>query len=144
MHIDCSAKRSTEQEMWLSKINFFKLLLWKEFCFSEDNELSGPFLAEEKVMVSVHAHAMCQLTVAKVRKVYNKVDSKSIAKQVRKLDHATEYLNNRHNYFFLFFLLRSYFFRKDPLLYMQQFFWPLYARDLALVVAYSCYSRAPY
>ena len=34
-------------------------------------------------MLAVHAHAMCQLTVAKVRKVYNKVDSKSIAKQVR-------------------------------------------------------------
>jgi hypothetical protein len=50
--------------------------------FSEDNELSGPYISEEKVMLAVHAHAMCQLTVAKVRKVYNKIDSKSIAKQV--------------------------------------------------------------
>ena len=48
----------------------------------EENELCGPFISEEKVMLAVHAHAMCQLTVAKVRKVYNKVDSKSIAKQV--------------------------------------------------------------
>ena len=45
--------------------------------------MCGPFISEEKVMLAVHAHAMCQLTVAKVRKVYNKVDSKSIAKQVR-------------------------------------------------------------
>ncbi|KAK7508020.1 hypothetical protein BaRGS_00000985, partial [Batillaria attramentaria] len=49
---------------------------------SEENELCGPFISEEKVMLAVHAHAMCQLTVAKVRKVYNKVDSKSIAKQL--------------------------------------------------------------
>ncbi|XP_070185825.1 WD repeat and FYVE domain-containing protein 3-like isoform X2 [Littorina saxatilis] len=49
---------------------------------SEENELCGPFITEEKVMLAVHAHAMCQLTVAKVRKVYNKVDSKSIAKQL--------------------------------------------------------------
>ena len=39
-------------------------------------------LAEEKVMFGVHAHAMSLMTVAKIRKVYNKVDAKSIAKQV--------------------------------------------------------------
>ena len=39
-------------------------------------------MAEERVMFGVFAHAMSQMTVAKIRKVYNKVDSKSIAKQV--------------------------------------------------------------
>ncbi|XP_048248442.1 WD repeat and FYVE domain-containing protein 3-like isoform X1 [Haliotis rufescens] len=48
----------------------------------EDGEVSGPFIAEEKVMFEVHAHAMSQMTIAKIRKVYNKVDSKSIAKQL--------------------------------------------------------------
>ncbi|XP_050392525.2 WD repeat and FYVE domain-containing protein 3 [Patella vulgata] len=48
----------------------------------ESNEVSNPFIAEEKVMFGVHAHALSQMTVAKIRKVYNKVDSKSIAKQL--------------------------------------------------------------
>ncbi|XP_076455501.1 WD repeat and FYVE domain-containing protein 3-like isoform X2 [Babylonia areolata] len=54
---------------------------------SEENELNGPFIAEEKVMLNIHAHAMCQLTVAKVRKVYNRIDSKSIAKQLAMSTH---------------------------------------------------------
>ena len=51
-------------------------------CFTEDGEVIPPFIGEEKVMFGVHAHAMSQMTIAKIRKVYNKVDSKSIAKQV--------------------------------------------------------------
>ena len=33
-------------------------------------------------MFGVHAHAMSLMTVAKIRKVYNRVDGKSIAKQL--------------------------------------------------------------
>lgn len=51
-------------------------------------------------MLAVHAHAMCQLTVAKVRKVYNKVDSKSIAKQV-----------SDFCFLIFFFLVHSYGYR---------------------------------
>ena len=50
--------------------------------YTEDGEVMPPFIGEEKVMFGVHAHAMSQMTIAKIRKVYNKVDSKSIAKQV--------------------------------------------------------------
>ena len=44
--------------------------------------MQGPFISEEKVVFGIHAHAMSQMTISKMRKVYNKVDSKSIAKQV--------------------------------------------------------------
>lgn len=60
----------------------FKIKLLIVVNLAEGNELCGLLISEEKVMLAVHAHAMCQLTVAKIRKVYNKVDSKSIAKQV--------------------------------------------------------------
>ena len=39
-------------------------------------------MSEEKVSLAVHAHVVRQLTVSRVRRVYNKFDSKSIAKQV--------------------------------------------------------------
>lgn len=40
---------------------------------------------EEKVSFSLYALSVSTLTVAKIRKVYNKLDSKAIAKQVRHL-----------------------------------------------------------
>ena len=49
---------------------------------AEDGDMNGPYMGEEKVMFGVFAHAMSQMTIAKIRKIYNKVDSKSIAKQV--------------------------------------------------------------
>ncbi|XP_059163899.1 WD repeat and FYVE domain-containing protein 3-like isoform X2 [Physella acuta] len=49
---------------------------------AEDGEVSAPYIGEERVMFGVFAHAMSQMTIAKIRKVYNKVDSKSIAKQL--------------------------------------------------------------
>jgi len=52
------------------------------FVFPEERDMQGPFVSEDKVMFGVHAHAMSQMTIAKMRKIYNKVDSKSIAKQV--------------------------------------------------------------
>lgn len=40
-------------------------------------------IPEEKVSFSLYGLSVSTLTVAKVRKVYNKLDSKAIAKQVR-------------------------------------------------------------
>lgn len=54
-------------------------------CITEDKEVLNCVVAEEKVVFGAHAHAVSQMTVAKIRKVYNKVDSKSIAKQVGSL-----------------------------------------------------------
>ncbi|CAI9723395.1 repeat and FYVE domain-containing 3-like isoform X2 [Octopus vulgaris] len=45
-------------------------------------EVLPSLVAEEKVMFGVHAHALSQMTITKIRKIYNKVDSKSIAKQL--------------------------------------------------------------
>lgn len=47
---------------------------------------------EEKVSFSLYALSVSTLTVAKIRKVYNKLDSKAIAKQVR---HVAAQLNLR-------------------------------------------------
>ncbi|XP_035824115.1 WD repeat and FYVE domain-containing protein 3 isoform X2 [Aplysia californica] len=47
-----------------------------------DGEVNGSYMTEERVMFGVFAHAMSQMTIAKIRKIYNKVDSKSIAKQL--------------------------------------------------------------
>ncbi|KAL3875787.1 hypothetical protein ACJMK2_033704 [Sinanodonta woodiana] len=52
-----------------------------------DLEIPGPFIPEEKVVFGIHAPAVTQLTVAKIRKMYNKVDSKSIAKQLAMSTH---------------------------------------------------------
>jgi len=35
----------------------------------------------------VHAHAMSLMTVAKIRKIYNKIDAKLVAKQLSMSDH---------------------------------------------------------
>lgn len=59
-----------------------EFMLVVPICSSEDGEVGGPYISEERVMFGVFAHAMSQLTIAKIRKIYNKVDSKSIAKQV--------------------------------------------------------------
>ncbi|XP_069124433.1 WD repeat and FYVE domain-containing protein 3-like isoform X2 [Argopecten irradians] len=53
----------------------------------EDSDTVVALIAEEKVVFGVHAHAVLQMTVAKIRKVYNKVDSKSIAKQLAMSTH---------------------------------------------------------
>ncbi|KAG7271513.1 hypothetical protein CRUP_007502, partial [Coryphaenoides rupestris] len=42
---------------------------------------------EEKVSFSLYAVSVCSLTVAKIRKVYNKLDSKAIAKQLAVSSH---------------------------------------------------------
>lgn len=53
--------------------------------FIDEVDFQGPYINEEKVMYGVHAHTVLQMTVSKIRKAYNKVDSKSIAKQVTNL-----------------------------------------------------------
>ncbi|KAL4623281.1 WD repeat and FYVE domain-containing protein 3-like isoform X1 [Arapaima gigas] len=45
------------------------------------------FVAEEKVSFSLYALSVSTLTVAKIRKVYNKLDSKAIAKQLAVSSH---------------------------------------------------------
>ncbi|CAH1794598.1 unnamed protein product [Owenia fusiformis] len=45
-------------------------------------EVTGALVSEEKVIFGFYAHAMSQMTIAKIRKIYNKFDSKSIAKQL--------------------------------------------------------------
>jgi len=39
-------------------------------------------VSEEKVIFGLNARAVSQLTLPKIRKIYSRVDSKSIAKQV--------------------------------------------------------------
>lgn len=53
---------------------------------------------EEKVSFSLYGLSVSTLTVAKIRKVYNKLDSKAIAKQVR----PASRLQNRVCLFFFF------------------------------------------
>ncbi|KAL5018829.1 hypothetical protein ScPMuIL_004551 [Solemya velum] len=53
----------------------------------DDQESCNAFVSEEKVVFGVYAHTMSQMTIAKIRKVYNKVDSKSIAKQLAMSNH---------------------------------------------------------
>ncbi|KAL4240237.1 WD repeat and FYVE domain-containing protein 3 [Mactra antiquata] len=55
--------------------------------YLEDKDMQGPFASEDKIVFGVHAHAMSQMTIAKMRKIYNKVDSKSIAKQLAMSSH---------------------------------------------------------
>lgn len=45
--------------------------------------LAVALVPEEKVSFSLYGLSVSTLTVAKIRKVYNKLDSKAIAKQVR-------------------------------------------------------------
>jgi len=44
-------------------------------------------VAEERLVFGVHAHAMSLMTIAKIRKVYNKIDAKLVAKQLSMSDH---------------------------------------------------------
>ncbi|XP_050428058.1 WD repeat and FYVE domain-containing protein 3 [Adelges cooleyi] len=48
----------------------------------KDLEHAGPLVSEEKIIFGLNARAVSQLTLAKIRKIYSRVDSKSIAKQL--------------------------------------------------------------
>ena len=44
--------------------------------------MSAAVVPEERIMFGVHAHAVSLMTVAKIRKVYNKLDAKNVARQL--------------------------------------------------------------
>lgn len=43
-----------------------------------------PLVAEEKIIFGLNAKAVSHLTMSKIRKLYSRADTKSIAKQVNK------------------------------------------------------------
>ena len=45
-------------------------------------DLTALQIQEEKIVIGIHAHALSVLTISKIRKTFNKFDSKSVAKQV--------------------------------------------------------------
>lgn len=47
-------------------------------------------VGEERVTFGLHARAVSQMTLARLRKVYNKIDGKAIAKQVREPEISIE------------------------------------------------------
>ena len=67
--------------------------------------MQGPFIGEEKLVFGVHAHAMSQMTISKMRKIYNKVDSKSIAKQVKLIHFSDKFLSDLFHYLSCFLCL---------------------------------------
>lgn len=52
-----------------------------------DPDIITALIAEEKVMFGLNGKAMTQLTLAKIRKVYSRVDNKTIAKQLGMSSH---------------------------------------------------------
>ena len=48
---------------------------------------TGLNVVEERLVFGIHAHAMSLMTVAKIRKIYNKIDAKLVAKQLSVSDH---------------------------------------------------------
>jgi len=63
-------------------MNHFMIIMIFNYLLQDDGEFQGSFIGEEKMMFGVHGHTVLQMTIAKIRKAYNKIDSKSIAKQV--------------------------------------------------------------
>lgn len=52
------------------------------YCFLVGEPLPS-LVAEEKIIFALNAKAVSHLTLLKIRKVYSRVDNKSIAKQVQ-------------------------------------------------------------
>ncbi|XP_033108223.1 WD repeat and FYVE domain-containing protein 3-like isoform X3 [Anneissia japonica] len=46
------------------------------------NDLYNLQIAEDRIIFGIHAHALSTLTISKIRKIFNKVDSKACAKQL--------------------------------------------------------------
>jgi len=53
-------------------------------------EVLGSQLAEERILLGLNAVAMTEMTLAKIRKVYSRVDNKSIAKQIGEILYNVE------------------------------------------------------
>ncbi|XP_071954048.1 WD repeat and FYVE domain-containing protein 3-like isoform X2 [Antedon mediterranea] len=51
------------------------------------NDLYNLQIAEERIIFGIHAHALSTLTISKIRKIFNKVDSKTISKQLSLSSH---------------------------------------------------------
>lgn len=51
------------------------------------NEILNPLVPEDKMIFGLNAVAMSGLTLARIRKVYSKIDCKSIAKQLGMSSH---------------------------------------------------------
>lgn len=76
---------------------------------ADDVEMAGSLVAEEKLVFGIHAHAVSQMTVLLIRKNYSKVDSKSIAKQVRESLRGASKISVSKVKFFFDFLSNPYF-----------------------------------
>ena len=70
--------------------------------------MAGSLVAEEKLVFGIHAHAVSQMTVLLIRKNYSKVDSKSIAKQVRESLRGASKISVSKVKFFFDFLSNPY------------------------------------
>jgi len=64
-----------------SEVNVCLIL---KFCSIIFSEIIGNLVAEDKIVFGLNALAVSQLTLAKIRKIYSKLDAKAIAKQVKK------------------------------------------------------------
>lgn len=62
--------------------SFFIVFLGKDSKCEGNNPCPVSLVPEEKVSFGLYALSVSSFTVAKIRKVYNKLDSKAIAKQV--------------------------------------------------------------
>ncbi|XP_014681660.1 PREDICTED: WD repeat and FYVE domain-containing protein 3-like isoform X2 [Priapulus caudatus] len=75
---------TTVQQMYKQGPNYVGS--WQAPVINE-NELIGALVAEEKILLGLHSYAVCTMTIAKIRKIYNKIDSKAIAKQLGMSSH---------------------------------------------------------
>ena len=48
-----------------------------------------PLVNEERLVFGIHAHALDNLTLARIRKSYNKLDAKAIARQLGMSSHES-------------------------------------------------------
>lgn len=95
-HLKCFAKRIEPDPISLHFSQLYSL-------YADDVEMAGALVAEEKLVFGIHAHAVSQMTVLLIRKNYSKVDSKSIAKQVReRLRDASKISVSKENFFLIF------------------------------------------
>lgn len=51
-----------------------------------DDSCTQPLIAEDRLIFGLNAQACTQMTIARLKSIYNKTDSKSIAKYVRKIN----------------------------------------------------------
>ena len=52
------------------------------FIFQYGAEGMEPIVSDDKIMFGIHAHAKSVLTLAKIRKLFRKSDSRAVAREV--------------------------------------------------------------